>query len=58
MATQDNVECCQLLNVHPEVVEQVRQAMPDEDTLYNLAELFHVFGDSTRMRILYVLLNA
>lgn len=29
--------------------------MPDEDELYDLAELFKVFGDSTRIRILYVL---
>ena len=29
--------------------------MPDEDELYDLAELFKAFGDSTRMRILYAL---
>ena len=32
--------------------------MPGEDTLYDLAELFRVFGDSTRIRILYVLFEA
>ena len=32
--------------------------MPEEDTLYDLAELFKVFGDSTRIRILYVLFEA
>ncbi|MCC8049090.1 MAG: metalloregulator ArsR/SmtB family transcription factor [Clostridiales bacterium] len=32
--------------------------MPDETKLYDLAELFKVFGDSTRIRILYVLFEA
>ena len=31
--------------------------MPDEETLIDLAELFKVFGDSTRMRILFALLG-
>ncbi|MBR6187261.1 MAG: helix-turn-helix transcriptional regulator [Clostridia bacterium] len=30
---------------------------PDEDLMYDLAELFRIFGDSTRVKILYVLLN-
>ena len=29
--------------------------MPSEDELYDLAELFKVFGDSTRIRILFYL---
>lgn len=33
-------------------VEAVRQQMPDEDDLYDLAELYKVFGDSTRIKIL------
>ena len=37
---------------------QVSQEMPDEECLYDLAELFKVFGDSTRIRILYVLFEA
>lgn len=32
--------------------------MPDENELYDLAELFKVFGDSTRIRILYVLFES
>ena len=39
-------------------VEAVRQQMPDEDDLYDLAELYKVFGDSTRIRILFVLFEA
>lgn len=52
---QREVECCDLLVVHPEVVEKVRAMIPSEDTLYDLTELFRMFGDSTRVRILYVL---
>ena len=33
-------------------IEQVRRKIPDEETVYDLAELFKVFGDSTRTRIL------
>ncbi len=32
--------------------------MPDTDSLYDLAELFKIFGDSTRVRILFVLLES
>lgn len=48
-------EQCEVTAVHPDVVAQVRAALPDEDTLYDLAELFKVFGDSTRTRILSAL---
>ena len=53
-----DVECCDTLVVHEELVKAVNEKMPDEDKLYDLAELFKVFGDSTRIRILYVLFEA
>jgi len=40
------------------VVAQVRQNLPEAETLLSLAELFKTFGDGTRVRILYVLLEA
>lgn len=46
------------LCLHEEVVAAVRKQMPDEDDLYDLAELYKVFGDSTRIKILYVLFAA
>ncbi len=46
---------CDYRHAHPELVEQVHAHMPDEDRLIDLAELYRVFGDSTRIRILYVL---
>ena len=41
-----------------EQLQKVRDEMPPEEYLYDLAELFKVFGDSTRIRILFVLLNS
>ena len=46
------------LCLHEEAVAAVRKQMPDEDDLYDLAELYKVFGDSTRIKILYVLFSA
>ena len=57
MAIHD-VECCDVYQVHEELVKEVNEKMPDEDTLYDLAELFKVFGDSTRIRILYLLFES
>lgn len=57
MAIHD-VECCEECAVHDEVVQSVRGMLPDDDDLYDLAELFKVFGDSTRIRILFVLFES
>ena len=55
MQDRYNVECWESCLAHEDVVEQVRRTMPGEDTLYDLTELFRIFADSTRVRILYVL---
>ena len=52
-----HAECCEEQCVHKELVERVLEHQPDEDALYDLAELFKVFGDSTRVRILYALID-
>ena len=57
MAMND-VETCEDLCIHTDRLEKVRAGLPDEDELYDLAELFKVFGDSTRIRILYVLFQS
>ena len=41
--------------IHEEVVELVRKKMPDEEPIYEVSELFRVFGDSTRARIICAL---
>ena len=58
MEDRYTVECCEFMHAHDEIVEKVRREMPSEDTLYDLTELFRIFGDSTRIRILYVLFEA
>lgn len=42
---------------HSGVIERVRGGMPDDEILYDLAELYKVFGDSTRIKILYALFS-
>ncbi len=54
----DEVEHCEQSHQHPGFAEMVNSQMPEEDHLYDLAELFKVFGDSTRIRILYLLLES
>ena len=54
MAIND-VEHCDEIHSHAGVVLKTQRQMPDEDELYDLAELFKVFGDSTRIRILFAL---
>ena len=44
--------------LHPDLISSVNDDMPDEETLCDLAELFRIFGDSTRIKILYVLFEA
>ncbi len=51
-------ECCETTEVHEELLKIVNETMPEETELYDLAELFKVFGDSTRIRILFVLFEA
>ena len=58
MEDRYNVECCDFIHAHEEIVEKVRDKIPGEDTLYDLTELFRIFADSTRIRILYVLLES
>ena len=52
------VECCESFELHENLLKIVRETMPEETELYDLAELFKVFGDSTRISILVVLFEA
>lgn len=52
------VPSCEYMHAHEELVQKVNEIMPNEETLYDLAELYKVFGDSTRIKILYVLFEA
>lgn len=58
MANDREIDCCETSEVHEELLKIVRDTLPPEEELYDLAELFKVFGDSTRIRILFVLFEA
>ncbi len=49
----NNVECCN--TIHSDIVEKVSNNMPEDENLYDLAEFFKVFGDTTRIKILWAL---
>lgn len=55
MDKKEEIECCETTEIHEDLLCIVRDKLPPEDDLYDLAELFKVFGDSTRIRILFVL---
>ena len=58
MMENNEIERCGFLCVHEDAVRQVLDEMPGDETLYDLAELFKVFGDSTRIKLLYALFEA
>lgn len=51
MCEHNNGEC----TVHQDIIDKISKVMPDEEILYDAAELLKVFGDSTRIRIISVL---
>ena len=54
----NHADVCEAHCVHENLVKKVLSELPDEDYLYDLAELFKVFGDSTRIRILFALFES
>ena len=54
----EELQSCSQVQVHPSLIETAEEQMPDEEILYDLAELFKVFGDSTRIKILFVLFQS
>ena len=55
---QEETPVCTFLNAHPDAIALVRATLPEDDTLLDVSELFKVLGDSTRCKILFVLLVA
>lgn len=58
MTEKNTTELCAVNEIHQELLNIVRSKMPQDEKLFDLAELFKVFGDSTRMKILFVLFEA
>ena len=55
---ENEIDICETSEVHEDLLKIVNETLPEETELYDLAELFKVFGDSTRIRILFVLFEA
>lgn len=51
----NGIELCESNIIHEDVIARVKQQMPDEMPVYEVSELFKVFGDSTRSRIICAL---
>lgn len=54
----EKIEVCKCTVIHENIVNEVRKTMPEEEILYDLAELFKILGDKTRIKILYALFSA
>lgn len=55
---KSSAEFCNCTIIHEDIVNKVKESIPKEETLYDLADLFKVLGDSTRIKILCVLFEA
>lgn len=58
MTNQNDIEKCEYICLHDTIIQEVEKKMPAEELLMDLAEFFKVFGDTTRIRILYVLFQS
>jgi ArsR family transcriptional regulator len=58
--TEKNIdfESCSCTTIHDDIILKIKANMLEDTTLYDLAELFKVFGDTTRVKILYALFNS
>lgn len=51
----NNIERCSCTVIHEDTINKVKKNMPDDEILYDVAELFKVFGDPTRTKIICAL---
>lgn len=52
------VECCDVICVHKDMIQKVKELLPEEELIKELADFYKVFGDATRVKILCVLLES
>lgn len=57
MEQEKNYAVCDCDVIHGETVEKVKNSMPEDEKLYDLADFFKIFGDSTRIKMLWALDN-
>lgn len=53
----ENCHICNEKCMHNEIAEKISELMPDEDVLYETANLLKIFGDATRIRIMFILFS-
>lgn len=58
MNKDEVIESCSVNTIHEETVIKVKESLPQDEVLYDLAELFKAFGDSTRVKILCALFES
>lgn len=49
------ISICEITTIHEDVIQKVKENMPEEDVLYSLGEFFKILGDGTRIKILNAL---
>ncbi|MBE6048136.1 MAG: helix-turn-helix transcriptional regulator [Clostridium sp.] len=58
MSNDINIEKCSTSIIHEDKVREIKECIPADETLYDLAEFFKVFGDSTRIKIICALFKS
>lgn len=58
MEEKEVIQNCSCTVIHEDVVSRVKESIPKEENLYDLADLFKIFGDTTRIKILCALFQA
>ncbi len=48
---------CEFCKYNLNIIEKLKNTIPDDDTVTSLSEVFKVFGDATRIKILWALFN-
>lgn len=58
MDNENIIEKCSCNIIHNDIVGKVKKTLPKDEILYDLAEFFKVFGDSTRIKIICALFES
>lgn len=58
MVQQDPIPACDGQPLDEQALQKLQDELPGDEILYDLAELFRVFGDTTRIKILYALFES
>lgn len=52
---EKNLDRCSESEFHEEKIKEAQNSMPDESKLLDLAEFYKIFGDFSRIKLLYLL---